>query len=206
MYKRLLIIVCLAVSGCVSQNTDPLQQYYYLKPETNLTQLGPTLFLQLENKTQFDRIASDATDALFQSLQQNGLLGMTLLDPEDSKWQELNLGSFNEYTLQQLDAIRNSFSCNSILYGSVTRFTPYPHLSVGLHLNLMDLNSGETVWALKYIWDSSDNEIYDRVETYYTQRNLIGLPETKDRLGNVSSIKFMKFIAHEVGQTLSPKI
>ena len=104
---------------------------------------------------------------------------MTVYRPEDKEWDELKLGNFNQYTLQQLDAIRTTLQCNSVLYGSVTQFTPYPHLSVGLRLKLMDLNSGEMVWALEYIWDSADEDIHDRVVKYYTQKNILGLPESK---------------------------
>ena len=90
------------------------------------------------------------------------------------------------------------------LYGSVTAFTPYPHLSVGLRLKLADLKSGVIHWAFEYIWDTADEDVQDRLEEFYTKRNILGLTASKDRLGSVSSIKLLKFVAHETSQTLSP--
>lgn len=208
MYKWLYpcVCMCLLVGGCASNaSKNPLSEYYFLSPNTDVSQLGPTVLLELSNNSEFPRISTDATEALFQAMQQRGLFGMSVLRQEDAEWQQLNLGNFEQYTLEQLDAIRSTLQCRAIISGSVTTFSPYPHLKVGLRLKLMDLNSGETLWAFEYIWDTADEAIQARIQKFYTHKNLLGLPESKDRLGSVSSLKFMKFVAHETSQTLGPK-
>jgi len=196
------VCVCCLASGCTSSSKDPLSHYYYLNPDTDITRLGPTIFLELSNKSEFSRISEDATDALFQAMQQTGLFGMSVIHPDDAQWEQLDLGTFEHYTLEQLSTIRSTLNCSAVLSGSVTTFTPYPHLTVGLRLKLMNLKSGETLWAFEYIWDTADETTQDRIQAFYTQKNILGLPESKDRLGSVSSLKLMKFVAHETCQTL----
>jgi hypothetical protein len=207
MYKWLYpcILACLLASGCTSSAPkDPLSRYYYRNPELDVTQIGPTVLLELSNKSEFSRIAKDATDALFQAMQQSGLLGMSQIRPADPEWEALDLGHFEHYTLEQLSAVRKTLNCGAVLHGTITRFTPYPHLTVGLRLKLIDLNSGLTHWAFEYIWDTADAATQDRLEAFYTQKNVFGMTESQDRLGSVSSIKMMKFVAYETSQTLGP--
>jgi hypothetical protein len=170
-----------------------------------VTRVGPTVLLELTNKSEFPRISADATDALFQAIQKQGLFGMRVFHQGDPEWETFNLGSFDEYTLEQLSAIRETLHCSAILNGSITTFTPYPHLTVGLRLKLIDLNSGVTLWALDHIWDTADTLTEKRLQEFYMQKNILGLPESKDRLGSVSSLKFIKFVAHETSLTLRPK-
>ncbi|MCF7972270.1 MAG: hypothetical protein K9N55_00485 [Phycisphaerae bacterium] len=208
MYKWLYrsLFICLAVSGCASQSTkNPLSEHYYLNPETDVTRLGPTVFLELTNRSEFSRISVDATDALFQAIQQQGLFGMSVIREGNAHWESLDLGSFEAYTLEQLGAIRETLHSDAVLSGSITAYTPYPHLLLGLRLKLVDLKSGETLWAFDHIWDTADSGTQKRLQNFYTQKNLLGLPESRDRLGSVSSLKFLKFVAHETSQTLGPK-
>ncbi len=205
MYKwlNLCILAYLLASGCASHTPrDPLSHYYYRNPDVDIAQIGPTVILSLGNKSEFSRISSDATAALFQAMQQSGLLGMSQIDRQNPAWKVLGLDNLDHYTLEQLANIRKTLDCHAVLYGSVTTFTPYPHLTVGLSLKLIDLDSGEIQWAFEYIWDTADEDTQGRLEEFYTRRNMIGLTKSIDRLGSVSSIKLMKFVAYETSQTL----
>lgn len=207
MYKWLnpCILACLVASGCASRAPkDPLAQYYYRGPELNVRQIGPTVILELANSTEFSRISEDATDALYQAMQHGGLTSLTRVPARDPHWKELGLENLEQYSLEQLSAIRKTYNCSAVLHGSITRFSPYPHLSVGLRLRLIDLKSGLTHWALEYIWDTADEATLRRLDAFYTQKNMFGRTESKDRLGSVSSIKFLKFVAHETSLTLTP--
>ena len=89
--------------------------------------------------------------------------------------------------------------------GTITVYKPYPHMVVGLRLRIIDLNDGELLWALEQIWDATDKTTQKQIEQYYSGRSL--LPKFKkndleERLGAISSVKFIKFVAHEVGETM----
>jgi len=207
MYKwlNLCILACLLASGCASNTSqNPLSQFYYRNPDMDIRQIGPTVILDLDNKTESARISSDASDALFQAMQHSGLLGIRQIHADDRDWKNLGLDDFEHYTLEQLSAIQKTLGCSSVLHGSITTFSPYPHLTVGLRLKLIDLNTGLTHWAFEYIWDTADKATLARLEAFYTQKNMFGLIESQDRLGSVSTIKFMKFVAYETSQTLGP--
>jgi hypothetical protein len=208
MYKWFYacIIASVLACGCASKATkNPLSQYYYRHPETDIRQVGATILLELDNQSEVDKIAEDATNALFLSMQHSGLLGMSIIRQSDPEWGELDLSNFKKYTLEQLSAIKNTLHCKAVLSGSITTFTPYPHLKVGLRLKLTDINSGTTHWAFEYIWDTADEATQKRIEKFYTQKNILGQTESKDRLGTVSSKKFLRFVAYETSQTLGPK-
>ncbi len=205
MYKWLYtcIIASTLACGCASKATkNPLSQYYYRHAETDIRQVGATILLELENKSDVAGVSEEATDALFLSMQHSGLLGMSVIRQSDPEWDELALSDFKTYTLEQLSAIKTSLHCKAVLSGTVTTFTPYPHLKVGLRLKLTDISNGTTHWAFEYIWDTEDEATQKRIEKFYTQTNILGLPESKDRLGTVSSKKFLRFVAHETSQTL----
>ncbi|MCP4452082.1 MAG: hypothetical protein GY809_11515 [Planctomycetes bacterium] len=205
MYKwlNLWILVGLLACGCASRvPKDPLSQHYYRIADMDTSRIGPTVILELNNESEFSRISEDATDALFQAMQQGGLLGLDQIDREDPEWESLDLDRFDHYTLEQLAKVREALKCRAVLYGSVTKFTPYPHLTVGLSLKLIDLDSGAVQWVFEYIWDTANEDTLRRLDAYYTQKNMLGLTKSRDRLGAVSSIKLMRFVAYEISQTL----
>jgi hypothetical protein len=205
MYKwfNLCIFAGLLASGCASSAPkDPLSQHYYRNPDMDASQISPTVILELSNESDFPRISEDATDALFQAMQQSGLLGMNQIGSEDPEWESLDLAHFDHYTLEQLAKVRETLNCRAVLYGSVTKFTPYPHLTVGLGLKLINLDSGAVEWGFDYIWDTADEDTLKRLEEFYTQKNGLGMTKSRDRLGAVSSIKLMRFVAYETSQTL----
>ena len=207
MYKWLnpCIFVCFLASGCASHAPqNPLSQYYYRNPEMDIKQIGSTVILELNNQSDFPRIAIDTSDALFQAMQQSGLMGMRQIRVDQPEWEALDLGHFGNATLEQLSAVRMTLNCDAVLHGTITKFTPYPHLAVGLRLKLIDLRTGVTHWAFENIWDTADKATLARLDEFYTQKNGFGMIKSKDRLGAVSSIKLMKFVAYETSQTLSP--
>ncbi len=208
MYKCFYacIIASALACGCASKaSKNPLSQYYYRHPDTDIRQVGATILLELENKSEVASISEEATDALFLSMQHSGLLGMSVIRQSDPEWDELELYNFKKYTLEQLADIRTSLHCKAVLSGTITTFTPYPHLKVGLRLKLTDISNSTTHWAFEYIWDTADEATRKRIEKFYTQKNILGLPASKDRLGTVSSKKFLRFVAYETSQTLGPK-
>lgn len=207
MYKWLnpCIFVCFLACGCASNAPqDPLSQYYYRNPEIDIKQIGSTVMLELNNQSKFPHIATTASEALFQAMQQSGLMGMRQIRVDQPEWEALDLGHFGDATLEQLSAVRKMLNCDAVLHGTITKFTPYPHLAVGLRLKLIDLRTGAIDWAFENIWDTADKATLSRLDAFYTQKNGFGMVKSKDRLSAVSSIKLMRFVAYETSQTLSP--
>lgn len=108
------------------------------------------------------------------------------------------------YTLEQLSAIRKTLRCDAVLRGTITAFEPYPYMIIGLRLELVDLADGQLLWALEQIWDTTDKSTEDRIKNYYSSYKIIGSATLQEKLGTISSLKFVKFVAYETAETLQP--
>ncbi|MCK4999520.1 MAG: hypothetical protein KAS23_08290, partial [Anaerohalosphaera sp.] len=91
---------------------------------------------------------------------------------------------------------------NAIIVGSVTQFKPYPHLTLGIRLKMIDLRNGDLIWAFEQIWDCNDSTTKDRIRHYFRSKNQSGSDELNEQLIAKSSKKFVDFISFEIAQTL----
>ncbi|MFC1738777.1 hypothetical protein ACFL1G_07000 [Planctomycetota bacterium] len=114
----------------------------------------------------------------------------------------MQLDCDTNYSFKQLLAIRKTLHCDAILLGTVTEYQPYPHMSMGLRLKLIDLNDGQLIWGLEQIWDTSDKTIENRIENYFSKRIRSDLTPLHQELMAISPIKFVKFVAYEVAETI----
>lgn len=114
------------------------------------------------------------------------------------------MGLGSQCTTEQLIAAKEALKCNAILIGTVTEYQPYPHMAIGLHLKLIDLKDGQLLWALEQIWDSSDKTTESRIKHYFRCQMRSGYAPLREQLVVVSSLKFIKFVAYEVAETMQP--
>jgi hypothetical protein len=213
------ILLLALLSGCGFYRASKLvPDYYYLNPNKDLAAIGRTALVELDNDSSYPQISTDVTEALFQALQKKQIFGLIVVRQNDPAWRSLQLdldtGSQTQnsafeaqptYTLEQLFVTRKTLKCNAILIGSITKYQPYPHMAIGLRLKLVDLKDGQLLWALEQIWDSADKKTEHRIKDYFQSQVRSGLAPLHERLMVVSSLKFIKFVAHEVGETLLRK-
>ena len=98
--------------------------------------------------------------------------------------------------------MRDGLNCNALLAGTVTSYQPYPHLSIGLRLKLIDLADGQLLWAFEQIWDTTDKTTEKRIKEYFQTQIISGITPLHEQLVVVSSLKFVKFVAYEVAKTM----
>lgn len=203
--KILLLLPAVYLSGCGIKTTDKtVANYYYLNPYKNLDTIGRIVLVELANESDSHHISADITEAIFNELQKKQLFGLTVVRQSDPEWQSLRL-DMNKYTLEQLSAIRKTLKCDAVLKGTVTGYKPFPHMAIGIRIELIDLNDGQSLWAIEQIWDTTDKMTKQRIETYYKHHLLPGSATLEEKLGTVSSLKFIKFVAYEISETLQPK-
>ncbi len=200
-----LLLPAFLLAGCsVYSAPVPLADYYFLNPDKNLYTVGRVALVELNNNSSYPQISIDVTEALFQSLQKKQVFGLTLIRQSDPAWRSLQLDIDSAYTLEQLSAIRRTLNCDALLIGTVTEYRPYPHLTIGLRLRLLDLNDGMLLWALEQIWDSADKATEYRIKDYFLFQVRSGYEPLREQLVAVSSLKFVKFVAYEVAETINP--
>jgi len=223
---------CVLLSGCrvLYRGHSLSADYYYLNPHKNLCAVGRVAIVELENDSRFPQISTDVTEALFHALQKRQLFGLTIVHRSDPAWWSLQLDLNSDlapilqrdtkrqpsqthsgasaclteatFTLEQLSAIRKALKCNAVLIGTITDFKPYPHTAIGLRLKLIDLNDGQLLWALEQIWDSADKTTEYRIKNYFQSQMRSGFAPLREQLVAISSLKFIKFVAYEVAETL----
>lgn len=199
-----LLLQFILLSGCVRYvMNESAPNSYYLNPSKNLKRVGRVALVELKNNSSVHQISPEITDSLFQELQKRQIFGVTRIRQDDPAWRSLQLESGMDYTFEELAQIRKTLKSDAIFMGKITSFEPYPHMAVGLRLQLIDLADGQLIWALEQVWDTTDKTIQSRIESYYNPRRLILDDENlSGQLGSVSSLKFFKFVSYEITETL----
>lgn len=176
---------------------------YYLNPARDLGTVGRVTIVELDNYSPYPQMSADVTNAIFQELQKKQVFSLEIIAQDDPAWRSLQLDLNSTYSLEELSEIRKTMNCGAVLSGSVTEFTPYPHMAIGLRLKLLDLKDGELLWAVEQIWDSADKKTAERIRSYSRYQMQSGASAARPHLVAASPLGFINFVAYEVGKTLS---
>ena len=194
------------LSGCsIYSASAPTAEYYYLNPDKDLSAIGRVAIVELDNDSSYPKISADVTEKLYQSLQKKQIFGLTVVRQKAPAWRSLQVDMNSRYTLAELFAIRKTLKCDAVLIGTVTEYQPYPHMSIGLRLKLVNLADGQLLWALEQIWDTADKTTEHRIKNYFQREMRAGFAPSREQLVVVSPLRFVKFVVYEVAETLRPK-
>ncbi len=205
-FSLLVTLLLALVCGCESnQANDAMANSFYLNPHKDLKTLGRVALVEFDNKSGYPTVSADLTEALFVALQKKQLFGLSVVHQDDPAWRGLQENLDSLQALKQLLAMRDALKCNGLLVGTITQYQPYPRMAVGLRLKLIDLTDGQLLWGLEQVWDSADASIRHRIQQYSSQELRSGSGSLQDEMVVISSLKFGKFIAYEVAETLERK-
>lgn len=168
----------------------------------NLAAIKSVCLIELQNKTAYPPISGDVTESLYQSMQKKQRFTLSLLKQTDTAWSTLEVRPDLPYTLEQLLDARKLLGTDAILTGTVTSYSPYPHMAMGLKLKLIDLRTSQTVWSIEQIWDAADKSTQERIKKYFEQKLRSDFSPIGEQLANLSSINFVRFITYEVTETM----
>ncbi|MHC4203454.1 MAG: hypothetical protein ACYSTT_02305 [Planctomycetota bacterium] len=199
----MLLLLAVLLSGCQTQSSPsaPAANHYYRNPDKKFITVGRAAIVELNNDSTYPRISGDITGSLYQALQKRQVMGLTLVHQDDPSWESLQLQQDSTYSFEQLLAIREALKCDGVLIGTVTEYRPYPHMTVGLRLKLLDLRDGQLIWALEQVWDSADKTTEKRIKDYFNSQKREGFAPLHDKLAAVSPLEFIKFVSYEVAAT-----
>lgn len=204
--KILILLHIVLLSGCIryiSPKEAPHQ--FYLNPEKDLHKIGRVALVELTNNSSVHQISPNVTEALFQEVQKRQIFGLTKVMQDDPSWRSLQLNVDMNYSYEELAQIQKTLKCDAVLTGTITGFEPYPHMTIGLRFRMIDLSDGRLIWAMEQVWDTTDKSTRDRIEAYYCpKRILVNDENLNGQLGVISSLKFFKFVAYEITETLQP--
>ena len=199
----LFLLLPLLVAGCgMERICEPVPACYYINPHKDLTTVGRVALIELTNDSTYPQISVDVTESLFEAIQKKQTFGLTLIRQDDPLWRCLPFETNAAYTFEELSALRNTLKSDAILFGSVTGYRPYPHMLIGLRLKLIDLSDGQLLWAIEQVWDTTDKTTENNIKSFYDHNILPGCDSLDEKLGTISSLKFIKFVTCEVAETL----
>ena len=199
---RTVLPWALVLAGCYLSVSPPPRNCHYLNPDKSIAAVGKVALIELGNESLYPKISADMTEALFEAIQKKQTLSLSVLARSDERWRSLQMDSDSGYSLKQLCELRKALRCNAVLVGTITEYKPYPHLIIGLRLKLVDLTDGQLVWAIEQVWDSADKRTEHRIKEYFKKQMRSGFAPLQEELVVVSSLKFIRFVAYEVGETL----
>jgi len=201
--RQMSLLLTVLLCGCATHKSSiPEGHYSYVNPNKDLRAIGRVAIVELENDSTYPQISADVTAGLFQALQKRQMFGLTVVSQHDPAWRSLQLEGNSVQTLEQILAIRETLKCDAVLLGTVTGFGPYPHMTMGLRLKLLDLRDGQLLWAIEQVWDSTDKATEKRIKEYYLSEKRSGFAPLKEELAAVSPLEFIKFVSYEVAGTL----
>jgi hypothetical protein len=197
----ILGLVLCVLAGCQRGSSyTPMAGSYYLNPTADLSSLGRVALVELDNGSSYPEIAKNATDAIYVGLQKKQHFGLTSIAQDEEIWRSLQSDSDSSYMPEQLLEMRNVLKCDAVLTGAVTQYEPYPHMSIGMRMRLIDLRNGALLWAVEQVWDSADKGVSQRIKQYLKSQKDSG--SGSEELVAMSSLKFLKFVGYEIAETL----
>jgi len=198
----LILLPVIFSSGCIiSRPVQPETGYYYIDPSADFSNIGKVVVFELTNRSTQTELGQVLTKTITESLQKRHLFNVRSLYKSDDDWQSLDLKNDLSYTLDELVVIRKQLKTDAILFGSVTWYEPYPHMLVGLHLKLLDLRSGNLLWAMEQVWDSTDKRTEQRMKAFFDRHMRTGYQPMDWHLLITSPRAFNKFVAYEITRT-----
>jgi len=188
--------------GCESSSNGTMAASYYLNTYEDLRELGRVTLAELGNISNYPEISGDMTRALFLELQKKQVFSVVTVNRDDPAWQALQENLDSLQAMQTLLLIREKSKSNGLLVGTITEYRPYPRLTIGLRLKLLDLSDGQLLWGVEQVWDSTDRDVQKRVQAYYRKERRSDSSPLPEELVGVSSLEFARFAAYEIAQTL----
>ena len=205
IFASLWFILSLAIvsTGCSRHGLSASSgQYYSRETAKNLSTIRTVCLVELHNNATYPQISGDVTDSLYQTLQKKQLFSLSLLRQTDTAWKTLEIQPGSPYTLEQLLAARKMLGVDAALVGTVTSYTPYPHMAMGLQMKLIDLRDGQVVWAVEQIWDTADKATEERIKKYFEKQLRSGFSPLGEQLAAISSINFVRFVTYDATEAL----
>lgn len=202
-FTVIIYLPVLLISGCYSTyQPGQDQNHYYVDRETIKNDISRVAFVELDNETMYPEIGSQVTSQLYNELQKQQTFSVNVISKDDPRWVKMQLEDKPSYNIDEISRIYENLNQDALLFGKITEYSPYPHLTVGFRLKLISLKDARLLWGFEQIWDSSDNTTGEKIKKYIHTRMSREGETLKSELMTVSTKQFLKFAAFEAACTL----
>lgn len=199
----LLLLILPLSQGCIiTRPLVPESGHFYINPNADFATVGKTVVFELDNRTANQNITIPLTNAIRDLIQKKHIFSLRTVLRRDQAWRDLDLEEAASYSIKELAEIRKQLKADAVIFGYISQYIPYPHMMLGLHLKMVDLRTGQLLWALEQVWDSTDRRVERRMKIFYERSMRDGYEPFGWRLMITSPKAFNKFVVDEVAQTL----
>ena len=100
------------------------------------------------------------------------------------------------------DSLRREYGCDAVLFGEVTAFRAYAPLAVGWRFKLVDVRTGQVLWAADEIFDAADKNVAKAAQRFEHPGRHLPFVESEDWAVLNSPRKFGGYSAAALLETL----
>jgi hypothetical protein len=202
-YVTILGLILPVLSGChIIEPVETPQGHYYLNPNGEVATVSRVVLLELENQSTQTELGDQLTRSLADGLSKRHLFAVRTVYRSDELWTTLNLDNITAYSYEDLASISESLKADAVVFGTIKRYTSYPHMLMALHLKMVNVRNGELIWAIEEVWDSTDKNVELRMKRYFSNEMRTGYQPLNWELLITSPRAFNKFVVYEVISTL----
>jgi hypothetical protein len=188
--------------GCQPPEARQRGLNYYLSSARDLQAIGRVAFVELSEENRGGAVAADTTDELAVAMRDNRLFAINVIRSSDPQYASIPADNPGGLTFEQIAQLHKDLDCDAILMGAITTYQPYPHMRMGLQLKLVDLRSGQLVWAIDQVWDTSEARLEERLKKFFGTHMRKDYEPLGWRLALTSPRAFEKFVAWDAASTL----
>jgi len=201
----LFVVVMLPISGCSIKLKKPAPirpLEYYRSGGVDFRSIGRVVILEMENRSTNQELSKELTMALTEEIRKKQIFGLETLYLRDPKWESLRLSTDSDVSTKQLEDIQKKLGVDAVMYGKIENYRPYPRNSIGLKLKLVDCATGQLLWAIDQVWDSTDTVIEERAKIFFSTQMRSDYGPMDWEMVRLSPRIYNKFISYEISQTL----
>jgi len=195
------VLAAWACGGCGPEVEQPGIGFYLPRPR-DLARIKRVVLVELVYDGPYAGMEWETTQALAKAIEARNLFHLEVARGDDPELKELLHRAQGCKTLSDLGELRKAFKCDAVLVGSIRQYEPYPHMQIGLYLQLLDLKRGRLAWGLEHTWDAMDRATEARIREFFHRQVAKDRGPLDWQMAAVSPSVFRKYVAHEVAATL----
>ena len=197
------VLAAAILTGCQKQRVQTGSPVgHFTASPRELCKVASVAFVELDGEVGRERVAADATAAIFAKVQDKRLFDVEQVARNDRRCENLPLDQCDGFTLAQLRALRRNLGCDAVLLGRLYDLQVPPRMRVSLELVLLDLKNGCLLWRVDHTWDTTDAALRERIHDYFEDEVNDQYRPMNEEIVRTSPRAFAKFVAHEACRTL----
>ena len=199
-----VVIFSLVAAGCRQVPTGPPHvetppPMRVVDPD-GLNRSRRVAILKMENGTTFRNLDENVKEAIAAAMQETG--GREVVDISGALGGSCQMDSVlrGEYPIEVLAHSWRHFHADTVMFARISEFRPYPPMSVGLTIHLVDAGDARLLASVSHRWTLSDPVVQKDYRCWMNHRFT---PRDNPSVYYSSPTTFIDFVAHQVAEGLA---